>query len=333
MLYIFSGLPGSGKTTLAERLAERLQATYLRVDTVEQGLRDLCAIEVQGEGYGLAYRVAADNLRLGVSVVADSCNPIELTRREWQEVALGAQAGYVNIEVVCSDPVEHHRRVETREASIEGLRLPTWDEVERREYSEWRTERLVIDTAGRTEETSFDELIARLGLRDGGRGRRMELAANVFDVWAFQRTGQEIRFLLLYTSEEKASRYFNGGRFWQIPSGVVESGEGVTEAIHRVLASYGLRPDAIWAAEHSYLIYNRRFCQMQAIGVYAAEVADAAILLDPTEHSTYEWFSLEEAHDRVHYRGLKDGLRSVDDYITGVPEPARELCLHEREDS
>ena len=25
-------------------------------------------------------------------------------------------------------------------------------------------------------------------------------------------------FLLLYTSAEKATRYFNGGRFWQIPS-------------------------------------------------------------------------------------------------------------------
>lgn len=162
VLYIFSGLPGTGKTTLARRLAERLKATYLRIDTVEQGLRDLCAIDVQGEGYGLAYRVAADNLRLGVSVVADSCNPIELTRGQWQEVALDAQAEYVNIEVVCSDPVEHRRRVEGRDTSVEGLRLPTWEEVEHREYSEWSTERLVIDTSGRTEVDCFDELFSRL---------------------------------------------------------------------------------------------------------------------------------------------------------------------------
>src|SRR6188474_787103 len=86
-LYVFSGLPGTGKTALSQQLANRFKAVYLRIDTVEQALRDLCGIAVEGEGYRLAYRVAADNLRLGVSVVADSCNPVELTRREWEMVA------------------------------------------------------------------------------------------------------------------------------------------------------------------------------------------------------------------------------------------------------
>lgn len=162
ILFIFSGLPGSGKSTLAEMLAQRLKASYLRIDTVEQGLRDLCAIDVEGEGYRLAHRVAAENLRLGLSVVADSCNPIELTRRQWEKVALDSRTEYVNIEVVCSDPVEHRRRIASRESSVRGLKLPTWEEVEEREYSEWTTERLVIDTAGRTKEDCFDELFSRL---------------------------------------------------------------------------------------------------------------------------------------------------------------------------
>ena len=83
MLFVFAGLPGSGKTTLAQHLAADLPAVHLRIDTIEQALRDLCEFDVQGEGYRLAYRVAADNLRLGLNVVADSCNTIELTRREW----------------------------------------------------------------------------------------------------------------------------------------------------------------------------------------------------------------------------------------------------------
>ena len=165
ILYIFSGLPGSGKTTLSQRVARRVNGAYLRIDTIEQALRDLCSIDVQGEGYGLAYRIAADNLRLGVSVIADSCNPIELTRREWEQVALQTQARYVNIEVVCSDAHEHRRRVETRVSGVPGLKPPTWKEVERREYHEWTVDRIVIDTASKREADCFDELVSELSNR------------------------------------------------------------------------------------------------------------------------------------------------------------------------
>ena len=159
-LYIFSGLPGSGKSTLCQLLAGHVGATYVRIDTIEQALRELCSIDVQGEGYRLAYRVAADNLRLGISVVADSCNPIELTRREWERVAGDAGARYVNIEVVCSDLREHRRRVETRPSTVPGLRLPTWREVAEREYDGWTIDRVVVDTFGRSERECLDELLA-----------------------------------------------------------------------------------------------------------------------------------------------------------------------------
>jgi predicted kinase len=164
-LYIFSGLPGCGKTTLAQLVAQRLQSTYLRIDTIEQGLRDLCSFDVQGEGYRLAYRVAADNLRLGVSVVADSCNPIELTRREWERVALESNAHHVNIEVVCSDSQEHRRRVETRTCTVPGMKLPTWDQVENREYHQWTVGRIVVDTS-RSLEDCIAELLSDLSRID-----------------------------------------------------------------------------------------------------------------------------------------------------------------------
>ena len=161
-LYIFSGLPGSGKTTLSQALASCIGAAHLRIDTIEQALRDLCSVEVQGEGYRLAYRVAVDILRSGVSVTADSCNPIELTRREWEQVARDAGVPYVNIEVVCSDPGEHRKRVETRRATVPGLRLPTWQDVLDREYDSWSVSRMVIDTANRSPEDIVNALMADL---------------------------------------------------------------------------------------------------------------------------------------------------------------------------
>lgn len=162
VLYIFSGLPGSGKSTLAQLVARQLEAVYLRLDTIEQGLRELCSFDVQGEGYRLAYRIASDNLRLGLSVVADSCNPIELTRREWEQVARDAQADYINIEVICSDAGEHRRRAETRVAEVAGLQLPTWSEIEKREYHDWTVRRVVVDTAGRSHSECASGLLTEL---------------------------------------------------------------------------------------------------------------------------------------------------------------------------
>lgn len=149
-LFIFSGLPGTGKSTLAKSLAHRTRSAYLRIDTIEQALRELCALDVQEEGYRLAYRIAADQLHLGMSVVADSCNPVAASRRAWQCVAADAGVSYVNVEVTCSDEREHRRRIESRESQVEGLKLPTWADVQRREYHPWQGERIVVDTAGRT---------------------------------------------------------------------------------------------------------------------------------------------------------------------------------------
>ncbi|HON09401.1 MAG TPA: AAA family ATPase [Chitinispirillaceae bacterium] len=149
-LFIFSGLPASGKSTLAKFLARELKAAYLRIDTIEQGLRDLCKIDVQGEGYKLAYRIVEDNLKLNISVVADSCNPVNLTRDEWEDVARSSNSDFVNIEVICSDKTEHKNRADLRKPEITNLKLPTWENIEKREYHIWKKDRIIIDTAGKS---------------------------------------------------------------------------------------------------------------------------------------------------------------------------------------
>jgi NADH pyrophosphatase NudC (nudix superfamily) len=156
----------------------------------------------------------------------------------------------------------------------------------------------------------------------------MNLATGVFDVWPFRRDSDAVRYLLLYTSQAKADKHFNGGRFWQIPSNVVGEGETIEDAINRRLGEIGLTAASIWAGEHAYIIYNRRFREMQLIGVYAAEVQQDYVELDAEENSDYGWYTLDECLERVHYRGLKEGLHSVHEYITSISEPAEELCLY-----
>jgi predicted kinase len=146
MLIILSGRSGVGKTTIARALATAIDAVHLRIDSIEQALRT-CGVTVEDEGYVVAYAVAEDNLRLGRTVIADSVNPWPLTRDAWRSVAARASVPAIDVEIVCSDPREHRRRVETRVTDVPDLVLPTWHEVADRDYRPWDREHLVIDTA------------------------------------------------------------------------------------------------------------------------------------------------------------------------------------------
>ncbi|MCI3974438.1 MULTISPECIES: AAA family ATPase [Burkholderia] len=166
MLITFSGLPGTGKSTLASRLAVRLGAVYLRVDSIEQAIRTSGILdegaEMGGAGYAVCYSVAADNLAIGTTVVADSVNPLEVTRNAFRNIAAHIGVPVFEIEIVCSDRQQHRQRVETRQSTIAGLVLPTWQEVVDRDYNAWDRPHLQIDTAFKSVEQCVDQILRAL---------------------------------------------------------------------------------------------------------------------------------------------------------------------------
>lgn len=145
-LIIFGGLPGSGKTTIARELAKKINAVYLRLDTIETAIKSTLNV-VEEAGYVTLYGLIKDNLFIGNTVVVDSVNPIEITRQSFRETAASVDVPYMEIEVVCSDAVEHKKRIETRNPDIVGHVLPKWEEVQAREYNHWQPKGLILDTS------------------------------------------------------------------------------------------------------------------------------------------------------------------------------------------
>lgn len=163
MLIVFSGLPGTGKTTIARELARQTGAVYLRIDVIEQAIRKagVLAGDVGASGYGVANALALSNLQVGHTVVADCVNPVRESREAWKAVAAAAKVVLLDILVTCSDREEHQRRVETRRGDIPGLIPPTWQSVLAHEYEAWESGPLEIDTALMTPEQAVT-VVSRL---------------------------------------------------------------------------------------------------------------------------------------------------------------------------
>jgi predicted kinase len=160
-LIALAGLPGVGKSSIAQHLARRSGAIWLRIDSMDQAIwaSGTAPSDLFDWSYRAAQAIAADNLALGLDVIADCVNDCQEARDGWETAAQCTGAEVKWLEVVCSDPIEHRRRIETRSSDITGLALPDWNAVAVRSYDAWNRDRLVIDTAHRNLELCVDEAL------------------------------------------------------------------------------------------------------------------------------------------------------------------------------
>jgi len=150
VLVVMSGLPGSGKSAIADSLGREIGAPVLSVDPIEAAIWR-CGIPPSFETGVAAYEVAAvlaeHQLSLGLPVVADSVSALEVAREMWRQAASRAGSEVSVIEVICSDVEVHRERLSSRRRPIDGFPEPSWEDVQRicAEWEPWTEDRLVLD--------------------------------------------------------------------------------------------------------------------------------------------------------------------------------------------
>lgn len=151
MLIVVSGLPGAGKSILAEATGRRLQSPVLSVDPIEAAIWRSGvgpSFETGVAAYEVAAILAEEQMKLGLTTIVDAVSSLEVAREMWRRAARGAGATMRVIEVVCTDPELHRDRLAHRTRIIDGFPEPTWDEVvaRRSEWEPWEDDHLVLDS-------------------------------------------------------------------------------------------------------------------------------------------------------------------------------------------
>ena len=150
-LIIMSGLPGSGKSAVAESLSAKLSVPLFSVDPIESSLLKSGlkrSFETGLAAYLVAETLADEHLRRGMSVIIDAVNAVQEARDLWHNLARIHHTTLIIIECIVERAV-HKRRIESRIRNLPGIAEVTWESVEnrRKEYLPWEEERLVLDTA------------------------------------------------------------------------------------------------------------------------------------------------------------------------------------------
>ncbi len=151
-LIVLTGLPGSGKSTIADGVACKLLYPVFSVDPIES---DMLASGMERNystglaAYKAAQKLADEHLQSGQSAIIDAVNADPEAREAWEKLAHKHKAKLIIIECMYNDETLHQERIEARVRRLPGFSELTWEEVQeyRKKYKSWDKEHLILDSA------------------------------------------------------------------------------------------------------------------------------------------------------------------------------------------
>ena len=151
-----AGLPGTGKSAIAEKIRERLGYPLISVDPLESAILSAGIDADQPTGlaaYLVAETLASTVLESGSSIIIDAVNAVNPAREQWVNLAARHGAALTFVEIICSDPAIHRERLEKRNRNLPHVSEPSWHAVEQSldEYDEWsgpsaEVDRITLDS-------------------------------------------------------------------------------------------------------------------------------------------------------------------------------------------
>ncbi|WP_206477488.1 AAA family ATPase [Microbacterium sp. KRD172] len=132
---VVTGLPGTGKSTLAEGIAKAARAPAFSVDWLLGAIAPSGVLSgaarpvVRGVYEGLLSSLLTRQLMLGQSAVLDTIASDDIIEA-WSSITYQYDGRLVTVEGVCSDETVHRSRVEGRRRNIPGWHEIDWSHVE-----------------------------------------------------------------------------------------------------------------------------------------------------------------------------------------------------------